>query len=272
MIDRRQAIVALVGDAQAVPVLPKMLGDVRMRGIVACLAVLAAMSRPAAAGPPYVSDDPEPTDYQHYEIYVFTNGMNGRDGTSGASGIDFNYGAAPDLQLTATVPIAYQSPTEGSAAAGLGNTELAAKYRFLHQSEIGWDIAIFPRVFLPSGSSVVGDRHASFLLPLWLEKDGDNWSTFGGGGCEINRGGGAKNFCQAGWVLARQIRPELQLGAEIVHQTADTAGGRPSTGIGVGLRYDGSDNFHLLGYAARGLQNAAQTARWSWYASVLFTF
>jgi len=73
-------------------------------------------------------------------------------------------------------------------------------------------------------------------------------------------------------VLARQILPELQLGAEIVHQTADTTGGHPLTAVGVGLRYDVSDNFHLLGYAAPGLQNAAQTARWSWYASVLFTF
>jgi hypothetical protein len=256
-----------------VAVLPKfILGVVRIRGIFGCLAILAIVSATARAGPPYVSDDPEPTDYQHYEIYVFTDGMNGREGTSGASGIDFNYGAAPDLQLTATVPIAYQSLAERSVAAGFGNTELAAKYRFLHQSEIGWDVAVFPRVFLPSGSSVVGDRHSSFLLPLWLEEDWDDWSTFGGGGCELNRGGGSKNFCQAGWVLTRQILPELQLGTEIVHQTADAVGGHPSTGIGVGLRYDVSDNFHLLGYAAPGLQNAAQTARWSWYASVLFTF
>jgi hypothetical protein len=255
-----------------VAVLPKILGDAKIRGIVACLAVLAVVSGSATAGPPYVSDDPEPTDYQHYEIYVFTDGINGREGTSGASGIDFNYGATPDLQLTTSAPIAYQSPTEGSVVAGLGNIELAAKYRFLHQSEIGWDVAVFPRVFLPSASANVGEKHASLLLPLWLEKDWDDWSTFGGGGCEINRGGGSENFCQAGWVLARQVLPDFQLGAEIVHQTADTKGGRPSTTIGVGLRYDVSDNFHLLGYAAPGLQNAAQTARWSWYASVLFTF
>jgi hypothetical protein len=30
--------------------------------------------RPALAGPPYVSDDPEPTDYRHFEIYTFSNG------------------------------------------------------------------------------------------------------------------------------------------------------------------------------------------------------
>lgn len=243
-----------------------------MRCPLACAAILALLSGTAMAGPPYVSDDPEPTDYQHYEIYLFTNGMNARDGTSGAAGIDFNYGGMPDLQLTAVAPIAYASPTAGSIVAGLGNVELAAKYRFLHQSEIGWDVAIFPRVFLPTASARVGARHASLFLPLWLEKDWDKWSAFGGGGCELNRGGGSQNFCQAGWVLTRQILPNLQIGAEIVHQTADTKGGRASTGLGVGVRYDINNNFHLLGYVGPGLQNTAETARYTWYASVLLTF
>ena len=47
----------------------------------------------AVAGPPYVSDDPQPTDYRHYEIYLLTEGTRTDDGTAGASGIDFNYGA-----------------------------------------------------------------------------------------------------------------------------------------------------------------------------------
>jgi hypothetical protein len=248
-------------------------GDRRIYAIALCVAVCAVTSGPAMAGPPYVSDDPEPTDYRHYEIYGFSDGSaGGRGGAGGEAGIDFNYGAAPDLQLTAVGPVAYQIPPQASAAAGVGNIELAAKYRFLHQSDIGWDVAVFPRVFLPSASATVGAQHAALFLPFWLEKDWGDWSTFGGGGCEFNRGGGSKDFCQAGWVLARQVLPDLQLGAEIVHQTADTEGGRSSTAIGLGLRYDFSDNFHLLGYVAPGLQDAAQTARWSWYASVLFTF
>jgi hypothetical protein len=239
---------------------------------IAGLAVLAILSRPAAAGPPYVSDDPEPTDHQHYEIYLFTTGSTARDDTSGQSGIDFNYGAAPDLQLTAVMPLAYDSPAGGSTVAGLGNIELAAKYRFLHQAQIGWDVAVFPRLFLPSAAARVGQQHPALLLPLWLEKDWGDWSSFGGGGCTINRGGTARDFCMVSWALTRQLLPNLQLGAEIVHQTADTKGGRVSTGIGVGVRYDVSDTWHLLAYAGPGLQNAAETARYSWYASVLLTF
>src|ERR1700761_4894047 len=155
------------------------------------LAALALgwMSQPAFAGPPYVSDDPEPTDYQHFEIYTFNFGTSARDGTAGESGIDFNYGAAPDLQLTATLPGAFNQPAGGDLNLGPGNVELAAKYRFLHQDSFGLDVSIFPRVFLPSGSNLTGDNHAALLLPVWVEKDWNGkWSAFGGGGCTLANG------------------------------------------------------------------------------------
>jgi len=78
--------------------------------------LLGLMNGPALAGPPFVSDDPEPTDYQHFEIYTFNNGTNTRDGTGGETGIDFNYGAAPDLQLTATLPGAFNQPAGGGSS------------------------------------------------------------------------------------------------------------------------------------------------------------
>jgi hypothetical protein len=229
-------------------------------------------SIPATAGPPYMTDDPEPTDYRHFEIYTFTNGTATRDGTSGEAGIDFNYGGAPNLQLTATVPAAYNTPLLGPSALNLGNVELAAKYRFLTQQNFGLDVAIFPRVFLPSASPAVGEQHASFLFPLWMEKDWGQWSAFGGGGCEINRGGDSENFCLMGAVVTRQITPSLQMGLEVFHQTPDTEGGLATTSLGVGLRYDLNDNFHLLGYLGRGVQNVEQTDQFNWYTSILFTF
>lgn len=236
------------------------------------IALSGLLAAPAQAGPPFVTDDPEPTDYGHYEIYLFAQGSSARDGIGSAYGIDFNYGAAPDLQLTAVLPVEVETPASGPAVAGLGNVELAAKYKFLHQEDIGWDVAFFPRVFLPSGSSEVGEKHASVLLPVWLGKDWGNWSTFGGGGCVINRGGDAQDYCLAGWVLTRRILPNLSVGAEVVHQGADTKGARASTGIGGGAIYDINENLHLLAYAGPGLQNTADTAQYSWYASLLLTF
>jgi hypothetical protein len=233
---------------------------------------LALLAEPAFAGPPYVSDDPEPTDYGHFEIYTFSNGTATQGGTAGESGIDFNYGAAPDLQLTATLPAGFDHPTGAGTSFGLSNVELAAKYRFLHQDTFGLDVSFFPRVFLASGSSTIGDNHASLLLPVWVQKDwSGGWSAFGGGGCvfsEIR----AADFCEAGAVVTYQLLPKLQVGAELFHQTADPHGTPATSSVGVGWRYDVNDNYHLLGYIRRGIENVDETDRYSWYASILFTF
>jgi hypothetical protein len=73
-------------------------------------------------------------------------------------------------------------------------------------------------------------------------------------------------------VVTRQVVSNLQVGLEIFHQTADTRGGDATTSLGVGMRYDVSENFHLLGYVGRGIQNADETDRFNWYTSILFTF
>lgn len=232
------------------------------------LAVWLAAMIPAWAGPPYLSDDPEPTDYRHFEIYAFGLGSIGQAGTAGETGIDFNYGGAPGLQLTAVLPIAYDE----DGHAGLGNVELAAKYKFLTQEEIGWDVAVFPRVFLPSASADVGDHHAAVSLPFWLERDWGKWSSFGGGGCVLNRTRDTQNYCFAGWALTREVLEGLRLGVEIYHQGADEKGGKVSTDLGGGITYDLTENYHLLAYAGPGLENISATGRQDFYTAILFTF
>ena len=243
-----------------------------LRAAAAAVLLVAGMS-PASAGPPYLSDDPEPTDYRHYEIYAFGNGDIGKDDSDGEAGVDFNYGAAPDLQLTAVLPLGYSVPSGAAAQVNLGSVELGMKYRFLHRSDTGWDVSVFPRVFLPAGSAQVGENHVSLLLPLWFEKDwGERWSTFGGGGCVLNRGGRSHDYCLGGWALAYQLLPKLQIGGELFHQMSDEKGGLDSTIVGAGARYDASDTYHLLAYVGRNVQNRSQDDRFTWYGSILFTF
>lgn len=227
---------------------------------------------PAHAGPPYVSDDPQPTERGHYEVYFFTSGTTMPGAWEGAGGIDFNYGAAPHLQLTAVLPVAWSSSNTSGSVAGLGNIELAAKYKFIDQGSVGVDAAVFPRVFLPAGSARLGERHVSLLIPVWIQRSSGSWTTFGGGGCVINRGGESRNFCQVGWAVVRQFTPELQIGAELYHQGAPLKGGRAGSGMGLGFTYDWTQHLHLMGSAGPGLQNAAETGTANWYAAVLFTF
>ena len=230
------------------------------------------LAAPAWAGPPYITDDPEPTELKQFEIYLFAAGSDARDGTEAATGIDFNYGAAPDLQLTAVVPLAYENPLGERSTSGLGNVELAAKYRFLHQDQVGWDVAVFPRYIFHSASSDAGSQHSAIVLPVWVEKDWNSWSTFGGGGCVIQHGDDVKNFCLAGWAVTRTVLPPLQLGLELVYRSADAPGGSASTAMGAGLRYDIDEHYHFLASIGPTLTNAAETRRYSWYASLLLTF
>jgi hypothetical protein len=243
-----------------------------LRRCAIIVVAVIGLVRPALAGPPYVSDDPEPTDYKHFEIYTFNSGTTVRGDTSGASGVDFNYGAAPDLQLTATIPVGFDLRAGSEAYFGLSNVELAAKYRFLHQDSFGLDVSVFPRVFLPSPSNGVGNNTASLLLPIWVQKDWNGgWSAFGGGGCVVSERS-AQDYCLTGGVVTYQILPKLQLGVELFHQTGDGSGTPATTSLGIGAKYDINDTYHLLGYVRRGIQNTEQTDQYSWYASVLFTF
>jgi len=236
--------------------------------LVTCV---VAWATPACSAPPFITDDPAPTADHTFEIYIFGNGTATRDGVSGSYGLDFNYGAGPDLQLSATVPVTYERPDGGHQTSGLGNIELAAKFRVLHQESFGWDVAVFPRVFLPSGSNL-GEQHASFLVPIWVGKDWERWATFGGGGCALNRGAGSQDYCIAGWVLTRRVLPNLQFGGEIFHQSSDTKDGHATTILGLGATYDFSEHLHLLGYLGEGLENTDETGRATGYASILFTF
>jgi len=193
-------------------------------------AMVAGAAGQATAGPPYLSDDPEPTDVGHWEIYNFAIGAGGTGGVGGEAGFDINYGAAKDLQLTAVLPLAFGNANGFSLdglRAGPGDVELAVKYRFLHQAEGSWtpDVAVFPRLFVPTADRQFGTGHAGLLLPVWAQKDFGPWSVFGGGGYQLNPGAGQRNFWQGGGAVSRNVTDRLSLGAEVYLQGDDASDG-----------------------------------------------
>jgi hypothetical protein len=250
-------------------------GALAMR-YAAVLAILAASfigAMPAVAGPPYVTDDPQPTDEGHYEIYGFAGGTTTQDGNGGGAGFDLNYGAAKDLQLTMVLPLAFDGPRGGPVVTGFGNVEIAAKYKFLHQEDVGLDVAIFPRLIVPTRSDpALGEGRPSLFIPIFAQKDFGDWSIFGGGGCTLASGRSAPDFCQMGLTVTRRVTDSLQLGVELYHQTPDVKGARHMTGIGVGAIYDINPHYHLMASAGPGIQNADATNEATWYAALLFTY
>jgi hypothetical protein len=232
-------------------------------------AVVIGCAAPTWAGPPYVTDDPEPTDTGHWEDRVFVSGTNLAGETAGQAGFDINYGAAKDLQLTLIAPLDYD--TAAPDRIGAGDLQLSVKYRFAHQSDTSWlpDISVFPQVNLPTASGHFGDGRVSFFLPIWAEKDVGPWSTFGGGGYDINPGPGDRNYWLVGWALTRKITDRLQLGGEIYHQTSTGIGQLSTTVADLGFIYQLTTHFAFMASGGPSLQTRGQSA---FYAALQLTY
>ncbi len=237
------------------------------RLFLALLATLPCASL-VHAGPPFVSDDPEPTDAGRWEIYGFAAGTHVAGDTAGAGGLDINYGGAKDLQLTAVLPFNYETGAGGRV--GLGNIELAAKYKFVHQVDGSSvpDIAFFPRAFVPTAGRRFGTRRLGFLLPLWAQKDLGPWSIFGGGGYDINPGRGQRDFWLTGIGLQRAANDRFSIGAEIYRHTADTDDARRFTGVNFGALYKMNDHWSLIGSAGPGIEHARTEGRYTFYLAL----
>jgi hypothetical protein len=232
------------------------------------LAFAAACCGAVQAGPPFVTDDPEPTAPGHWEIYGFAAGTHVPGETDGGMGLDLNYGGAKDLQLTAALPLNYQTGRDGHV--GIGNVELAVKYKFLHQSEgtLVPDVAFFPRAFVPTAGQRFGSGRVSLLLPLWAQKDFGKWSLFGGGGYTLNPGAGQRNFWLTGIGLSRAIGDRFMLGTEVYRQTADANDARHFTAVNFGGSYRLSEHWSLLASGGPGIEHARSQGRAVFYAAL----
>lgn len=242
-------------------------------GSAAALLAAVLCAAPAWAGPPYVTDDPEPTDTGHWEIYAYTQATRAGSESSGEQGLDINYGGARDLQLTAVVPVDSDFGA-GQARGGFGDLQLAAKYRFLHQDDKGWlpDVSVFPRVFVPTSTRHFGDGRASVFLPVWAQKDYGKWSVFGGGGYTFNPGPGNRNFWMEGLTVTRKLTDKFSLGAEIYHQGSDAADQKSLTGFGAGFTWQMLEHYALIGSGGPALQNPTRAQQGFYYLAVLVTY
>lgn len=248
---------------------------------VACLgaAIVGLRASTAIAGPPFRTDDPEPVEYHHNEFYIFTTGTRVYGDTGGVGpAFEYNYGAVPDVQLHAVVPLGFDSPSDGPSHFGLSDIELGFKYRFIHEDEKGAtpQVGIFPLVELPTGSENrgLGAGYTRVFLPVWVQKSFGDWTTYGGGGRWFNHSSkrATRDYWFFGWLLQKQVTKQLTLGGEIFHQTRDAVDAVPSTGFNFGGFYDFNDHNHLLFSGGRDFQNPSQNNKFSWYVGWQFTW
>ncbi|HWA62383.1 MAG TPA: hypothetical protein VG939_13465 [Caulobacteraceae bacterium] len=212
-----------------------------------CIAVaLALLPGLALAGPPFLTDDPEPTDTGHWEIYAPVSSAAGRGADyDGWAGAEINYGPARNVQVTVDLPVAYAHDASGLHT-GRGDLGVSVKYRFLNDEAAHVQVAVFPALTLPTASGGLGAGRVTAFLPVWAQKDAGPWSVFGGGGYAINPGPGNRNYWSGGLAVTRTVSKSLLAGLEIDRQGADTQGGRASTSLGAGAILTLHAPFRLL--------------------------
>jgi hypothetical protein len=217
------------------------------------------------AGPPFLTDDPAPVDYQHWEAYLFANGDHGQDDYAiNGPAMELNYGVLPDTQLHLVVPMTTVGGNGAPTVSGLGDTEFGIKYRFLHETN-GWpQIGIFPMVELPTGdaSRGLGNGRAWFRLPLWIQKSFGPWTTYGGGGVALNSAPGQRDYPFGGWMVQRAFGERLSLGGEIFAQGAMADGDKGFAALNFGGSYNLNEHFSLLFSAGHSVAGDRHTL---WY-------
>ncbi|OPY75763.1 MAG: hypothetical protein A4E65_03444 [Syntrophorhabdus sp. PtaU1.Bin153] len=157
---------------------------------------------PAFAGPPFVTDDPEPVEYQHWEFYVANQHSHDKDGIfATVPHLEVNYGVLADVQLHLLAPFTYNAPHPGATAYGFSDLELGVKYRFIQETDYIPMVGTFPVLHLPTGNSNrgLGSGETQLLLPIWLQKTRGPWQSYGGGGYWTNPGPDNRNYWFAGW-------------------------------------------------------------------------
>jgi len=200
------------------------------------------------AGPPFLTDDPEPVDFKHWEFYLASSIQFDKSQSDATlPHIEVNYGAVPNLQLHIIVPMEY-SRTDNSNVYGFSNMEIGAKYRFLQETDNLPQIGIFPLVILPTGdkSKNLGIEKAQIYLPVWLQKSWGKLTTYGGFGYWYNPGAGNRNWIFSGWEVQYDFSETITLGGEVYYQTADAVDSKALTGFNIGGFINLDEHNHLL--------------------------
>ena len=211
--------------------------------------IFVLMPKLAVAGPPFLTDDPEPVEYRHWEVYLATQYMHDRDQDSATlPHIEVNYGIMPNVQIHLIAPLIYMKPEGSGSQYGYGDTELGIKYRFIQETDHIPQVGIFPLVELPTGNSNegLGNGKTQYFLPVWLQKSWGPWTTYGGGGYWINPGEGNRDWWQFGWLIQRDINKALTLGTELYYKTANSSNGNDAAGYTCGAIINLTENHHVL--------------------------
>jgi hypothetical protein len=190
---------------------------------ISCL--LATGSVPA--GPPFVTDDPEPPPPGGWEINVpFI--LERTPGTTemNAPLFDLNYGL-PNVQLKLEFPVEIVHEDGAGTATGPGDVLLGVKWRFFNNDQSRLQLGTYPQLLAPTGDRVRGLGQGQ---PAYW------WQT----------GAETRDYVYAGAVLEYEITERLTLGAELFGNSPKERGGRSELAFNFGGTWKLNKHLNLL--------------------------
>lgn len=200
------------------------------------------------AGPPFVTDDPEPPPPGSWEINIpFMLERSPGKTEMNAPLFDFNYGL-PDVQLKLEFPISIVHDDGDGTAVGAGDLLLGVKWRFLNNEELHLQLGVYPQLLVPTGDHArgLGEGRTAFVLPLVAQKSWGKWTLYGNVGFWWQTAAETRNYVYAGAVLEREINERLTLGAELFGNSPKEHGSRSDVAFNLGGTWKLSEHVNLL--------------------------
>jgi len=188
------------------------------RALVSCLlcCVWLVAARPAMAGQPYETDDPEPVACHHLEVDLQYS-RQGPNPTTAPS-IEVDYGPTQNIEL--------------SVAAQPGETDVGSAIRFVTESKNSPQIGFLPEIdFKRDGST-------ESFLPVWIQKSVGRFTIYGGSGV-------SHSYVSSGVTLQYRANETSSYGAEFFTNNPRVAGGQAMPRFNLG--YTGQlDEAHAI--------------------------
>lgn len=227
------------------------------------------------AGPPFLTNDPEPIPEKTWKLYLFSMTDSSPVATTAAvPAIQFKYGAVTDLEIQTIVSGAEYSPTVNGNSYGLSDSAFVIKYRFVHETKTIPQIAFHPFIEFPTGNEKrnLGKGHFWYKIPFFAQKSWGPWTTYGGGGYVLNApASGNKNYFYGSWEVQRDITKTLLLGGEIFSQGRSSKTIPAFTILNFGTKYKITKNSKILfslGHSIIGQPNTVSYLGIDWTGSV----
>lgn len=228
-----------------------------LHATVVCSSLIIA---PIHAGPPFVTDDPEPPPPGGWEINVpfileRTPGKTEMD----APLFDLNYGL-PNIQLKLEIPVTIVHRDDDGSTAGPSDLLLGVKWRFFNNEQAQVQLGVYPQLLLPSGdeSRGLGEGRTAFVLPFVAQKNWAQWTLYGNVGYWWQTAAEMRDYVYAGAVIEREINQRFTLGAELFGNSPKERGGRSELAFNVGGTWKLNEHLNLLFSGGRDIVGDTQ--------------